>query len=90
MRPMNVPGAIPQAARKARYRGEFVQDAAVPGVLRLPAQLPQTPELFFQRPQLPNALGDMPDAIAKAMARGRASTPTVRPAEKSCPNWARP
>jgi hypothetical protein len=35
--------------------------------------------------QMP-AVGDMPEAIAKAMASGRASTPTVTPAPKS---WAR-
>ena len=37
--------------------------------------------------QMP-AVGDMPEAIAKAIASGSASTPTVRPAETSwlsCP-----
>ena len=36
------------------------------------------------------AVGDMPLAIAKAIASGRASTPTVRPAETSWVNWALP
>jgi len=38
--------------------------------------------------QMP-AAGSTPEAMAKAMARGRARTPTVRPADTSRPNWAR-
>jgi hypothetical protein len=56
MRAMNMPGVVPQAARMARNLGEFIQDAAVSGVLRFPAQLSQTLELLFQRPQFPNTL----------------------------------
>ena len=39
--------------------------------------------------QMP-AVGLMPLAIAKAIASGRASTPTVRPAEMSWDSWALP
>lgn len=39
--------------------------------------------------QIP-AVGLIPEAIAKAMARGSASTPTVMPADRSLPNCARP
>ena len=38
--------------------------------------------------QMP-AVGDMPLAIAKAMASGSASTPTVMPAERSPENCPR-
>ena len=65
MRPMDMPGAIPQAARTARNLCEFIQDATVPGVLCLPTQLPKALELFFQRPQLPDALRDMADVLVK-------------------------
>jgi len=39
--------------------------------------------------QMP-AVGDMPLAMAKAMASGSASTPTVRPADRSPANALRP
>ena len=65
MRAMNMPGVVPQAARMARNLGEFIQDAAVPGVLRFPAQISQTLELLFQRPQFPNTFGDMPDVLVQ-------------------------
>ncbi len=39
--------------------------------------------------QMP-AVGDMPEAIAKAIASGSASTPTVMPAERSPTKAARP
>ena len=65
MRAMNMPGVVPQAARMARNLGEFIQDAAVSGVLRFPAQLSQTLELLFQRPQFPNTFGDMPDVLVQ-------------------------
>ncbi len=39
--------------------------------------------------QMP-AVGDMPEAMAKAMASGSASTPTVMPAERSWVKTARP
>jgi hypothetical protein len=38
--------------------------------------------------QMP-AVGEAPEAMAKAMASGRASTPTVMPAARSLPNCAR-
>jgi hypothetical protein len=38
--------------------------------------------------QMP-AAGEQPLAMAKAMARGRASTPTVMPEARSLPNCAR-
>ena len=62
---MNMPGVVPQAARMARNLGEFIQHAAVSGVLRFPAQLSQTLELLFQRPQFPNTFGDMPDVLVQ-------------------------
>ena len=39
--------------------------------------------------QMP-AVGDIPEAMAKAMASGRASTPTVRPADTSWVSWILP
>ena len=60
-----MPALTWRTRRMACNPGELVQDAAVPGVLRLPAQLPKTRKLLFQRPQFPNALGDMPDMFVQ-------------------------
>jgi hypothetical protein len=54
---------------------------------------PRAAEAEIRKPatmavQMP-AVGDMPEAIAKAIASGRASTPTVMPAERSLPSCAR-